>query len=73
MRRLIHSEQTPDHREVQELLPWYVNGTLEGKELESLEPHLADCELCRAEIAQQRRLARALRTSEEKKRNSARL
>jgi anti-sigma-K factor RskA len=38
-----------EHPEV--LLPWYVNHTLSGDELELVEQHLATCEQCRTEVA----------------------
>ena len=37
------------HKVVDALLPWYVNGTLEGEELEGVRRHLGECELCRQE------------------------
>jgi hypothetical protein len=37
------------HKVVDALLPWYVNGTLEGEELEGVRQHLHECELCRQE------------------------
>ena len=54
-----------DHREVAELLPWYVNGTLRGRELERLTQHLERCDFCRDELAQQQRLADLIRSSED--------
>ena len=33
-----------------ELLPWYVNGTLEGDELREVEEHLRSCLVCRREV-----------------------
>jgi predicted anti-sigma-YlaC factor YlaD len=42
---------TDVHRTVDELLPWYANGTLEGEERARVERHLAECELCRDEMA----------------------
>ena len=65
MRWSVNGTPARDHRAALDLLPWYVNGTLEGEELERLEVHLRSCDACRAEEAQQRRLAHVLRTSEE--------
>jgi anti-sigma factor RsiW len=45
-----------DHREAQELLPWYVTGRLEPEEQARVETHLAGCAECRAELRQESRL-----------------
>lgn len=37
------------HKVVDALLPWYVNGTLVGDELECVRRHLGECALCRQE------------------------
>ena len=37
------------HKVVDALLPWYVNGTLQGEELEGVRRHLCECELCQQE------------------------
>jgi hypothetical protein len=47
------------HRQVGELLPWYVNGTLGEREREKVEDHLAGCPDCRAEERACRRMAEA--------------
>lgn len=38
------------HKVVEPLLPWYVNGTLEGEELEYVRLHLSECEECRQDV-----------------------
>ena len=38
------------HRVVDVLLPWFVNGTLEGEERSLVERHLERCERCRREV-----------------------
>jgi len=38
------------HRRTQELLPWFLNGTLEGDEAVQVEEHLRGCAGCRAEF-----------------------
>lgn len=55
----------PEHRAAWELLPWLVNGTLDDDEAAAVERHLEACDTCRAEIAAQRDLARALRQADE--------
>jgi hypothetical protein len=44
-------ERDPAHRRIVELLPWFVNRTLERREAEEVERHVAQCQSCRAEIA----------------------
>ena len=51
------------HREVEMLLPWYVNGTLQGEELDLVPHHLRVCIVCRRELALQQRTSRAIRNS----------
>ena len=41
-------------RETRELLPWYVNGTLDAERRKAVESHLASCEDCRAELEETR-------------------
>lgn len=40
-----------EHARVWPLLPWYVNGTLSAAEVDAIERHLAECTLCRGELA----------------------
>jgi len=47
---------TVDHREVLELLPWYVNGTLVGQERIKVEHHVNECLPCNAALQDERRL-----------------
>ncbi len=47
----------PDgHLAVVELLPWYVNGTLEDADRRLVDGHIADCAECAAELELERRL-----------------
>jgi hypothetical protein len=62
MAEIIHLRKNP-HEEVQELLPWLVNGTLDPIEVEQIEAHLAGCAECRAELAAERQLAAAIESS----------
>lgn len=47
------------HSTTQELLPWYVNGTLDTHERQIVDEHLRVCAECRAELESERRLANA--------------
>ena len=47
---------TDEHHVVQSLLPWFVNGTLDGTEAHRVEAHLAQCARCQADAASQDRL-----------------
>jgi hypothetical protein len=58
-----HSSPHTTHHEVWLLLPWYVNGTLEGRELDLVQQHLQICITCRKELAVQQQLAEAIRHS----------
>ena len=49
------------HGTTWELLPWYVNGTLEGGELRGVEAHLEACGICRREVAGLRGVSTLLR------------
>jgi anti-sigma factor RsiW len=51
-----------EHDRVQQLLPWYVNGTLSVDEIEQVDAHLAACDECRSELAIERKLARDVAT-----------
>jgi anti-sigma factor RsiW len=52
------------HRAVEELLPWFVNGTLEGEELALVEQHLRECFRCQHEVESLRELQAAYVGSE---------
>ena len=65
MSRVTKSRGARDHDTAVELLPWYLNGTLEGPELEAVEHHLRACPECAAELEEQGHLAHLLRTSDE--------
>ena len=42
------------HRDVERLLPWYANATLDDEDIVLVEAHLEHCEPCRAELAAMR-------------------
>lgn len=48
------------HNEMFRLLPWYVNKTLQGDELSALESHLRGCLICKRELIQLEKLAKAV-------------
>jgi anti-sigma factor RsiW len=53
------------HREVWELLPWYVNGTLDGQESQRVARHLSTCSACQTELTRCHDLAAAVHAAEE--------
>jgi len=48
------------HREIWDLLPWYLTARLADQERARVEQHLQGCAACRDELAQQRQLHRAI-------------
>jgi hypothetical protein len=52
----ILSLDSAEHVAAQELLPWFVNGTLTDAQAESIAAHLAQCERCRNDVAEQAEL-----------------
>src|SRR3954463_2666539 len=57
MAEIIRLRGSP-HEQAQQLLPWYVNGTLEADEAAEVETHLAECAECRADLAAEQVLSR---------------
>jgi len=49
------------HAEVQELLPWWVNGRLSAADSRRVESHVAHCAECRADAEVERRVCVAVR------------
>jgi predicted anti-sigma-YlaC factor YlaD len=47
-----------DHRNIRQLLPWFVTGKLEVLERERVQAHLEHCAECREELATESNLAR---------------
>jgi hypothetical protein len=58
--RVTDASHSYEHQEVWEVLPWYVNGTLDDRERASVEEHLRTCAACQAELARCRDLAAAV-------------
>ena len=54
-----------DHQKVWEILPWYVNGTLEGHEHEFVARHIQRCPTCADEVVRCQSIATAVRNAEE--------
>jgi len=51
MRNSMHNTyENPGHNDLDLLLPWYVNGTLDADECLLLEQHLAACPECRSSV-----------------------
>lgn len=48
------------HYEIQLLLPWYVNGSLNPDEFSAVEEHIRTCLVCRRELTALRRLSKAV-------------
>ena len=55
--------QDDQHRHVSELVPWYLNGTLEDRDREEVTAHLTGCLACRQELAQCQALAAAVQSA----------
>ncbi|GAB3455453.1 hypothetical protein GCM10027321_07960 [Massilia terrae] len=51
------------HRAAREALPWLLNGSLEGGELDAVRAHVRSCALCRQELNQLRNLREAAQAS----------
>lgn len=55
--------ETRQHEEAWELLPWYVNGTLEDPERKAVADHISMCATCEGELARCRAIASVVRSS----------
>lgn len=59
------TDRPPDpHEQCWQLLPWFVNGTLNESQVRQVEAHLVECEACRGEMAQQSLLRELMRGDE---------
>jgi hypothetical protein len=61
MGRVISMPGDP-HQQVQTLLPWYMNGTLDAGEVAAVEAHLAECAECRKDLAAERTIGQDMAT-----------
>ena len=53
-------ENSAEHHEVSELLPWYVNETLAERDRQRVDAHVGVCASCREDLAAQRRICQAI-------------
>jgi len=60
MNRRIVALDSSAHQAIQELLPWYVTGTLDGDELAQVQEHLNGCKQCQSDVDWQRTLRAAV-------------
>ncbi len=54
------STSTAEHREISELIPWYVNGTIGALDRQKLDTHFLTCAACRGEMLEERRMYEAM-------------
>jgi hypothetical protein len=59
---VIHVSQTEHHDTVTELLPWYVNDTLDESERNLVREHVDNCKECRSEVELLQQIQGAVRT-----------
>jgi hypothetical protein len=45
-----------NRRGIADLIPWYLNGTLGGRERQRVDGHVQECSTCREELAKERRI-----------------
>ena len=45
-----------NRRSIADLFPWYLNGTLGGRERQRVDGHVQECSTCRDELAMERRI-----------------
>src|SRR5215813_14901423 len=64
MRDPSHQSDGNHHEKVWEILPWYVNGTLEGHEHEFVARHILRCQSCADEVVRCQSIATAVRSAE---------
>jgi hypothetical protein len=53
-------ENSAEHREVSELIPWYVNATLDERGRRRVDAHVGMCTVCSDDLLVQRRLFEAI-------------
>jgi anti-sigma factor RsiW len=60
----LFSFDDPVHREANLLLPWYLNGTLQGTERARVDRHVRECVACKSELEAQTRLQELVGTED---------
>jgi len=60
----LFSFDDPAHREATLLLPWYVNGTLEGAERARTDRHVRECVACKGEVEAQTLISQLIRAED---------
>lgn len=58
-------DETMTHEEVRELLPWYVNDSLDDAEHERVDAHARSCVICRKELQELRQMRASIRQQSE--------
>jgi anti-sigma factor RsiW len=53
-------QNSPEHREVALLIPWYVNATLSDRDRSRVDRHLAECAACRDDLTLEQRIEQGL-------------
>jgi anti-sigma factor RsiW len=51
-----------EHREIAELIPWYVNGTLGERDRRRVDSHVLSCSACRDDLSLERRVYETVAT-----------
>ena len=59
------TDMSDQHRQFEELLPWYLNGTLGREERQIFEAHLKACLPCNAALRQERRLRESMQAQDD--------
>lgn len=49
------------HKDIRELIPWYINGTLDERDMDQVSTHVSQCSDCALEVEREVRLAKRMR------------
>ncbi len=61
----MNRDETMTHEEVRELLPWFVNDSLDDVEHERVDAHARSCVICRRELQELRQMRTSIRQQSE--------